>query len=127
MARPVSQGEKPLDWVGSSKKDFLGFPAAVKDEMGNALGLAQFGGKHPSAKPWKGEGPGVFELVEDHRGDTYRAVYTVRFKEVVYVLHAFQKKAPRGIKTARTDVDLVGRRLKIAQQDYEARHGEGTR
>lgn len=124
MARTLVEGEKPLDWVGSSKKDFVGFPEPVQDEMGNALGLAQFGGKHPSAKPWKGQGAGVFEVVEDHAGDTYRAVYTVRFKEVVYVLHAFQKKSPRGIKTAQVDVDLVERRLKVAQQDYEARYGK---
>lgn len=127
MARTLSKGEKPLDWVGSSKKDFIGFPEPVKDEMGNALGLAQFGGKHPLAKPWKGQGPGVFELVEDHAGDTYRAVYTVRFKEVVYMLHAFQKKSPKGIKTAQVDIDLVDRRLKVAQQDYEARYGKPKR
>ncbi len=127
MARTLAAGEKPLDWVGSSKKDFLGFPELVKDEMGNALGLAQFGGKHPSAKPWKGQGSGVFEVVEDHAGDTYRAVYTVRFKEVVYVLHAFQKKSPKGIRTAQVDVDLVERRLKIAQQDYEVRYGKPKR
>jgi phage-related protein len=127
MARILSKGEKPLDWVGSSKRDFLRFPEPVKDEIGNALGLAQFGGKHPSAKPWKGQGPGVFEVVEDHSGDAYRAVYTVRFKEVVYVLHAFQKKSPKGIKTAQVDVELVERRLKIAQQDYEARHGSAQR
>jgi len=126
MARPLAQGERPLDWVGSSKKDFLGFPEPVKDEMGNALGLAQFGGKHPSAKPWKGQGPGVFELVENHDGDTYRAVYTVHFK-VVYVLHAFQKKSPKGIKTAQVDIDLVERRLKTAQRDYEARYGKAKR
>lgn len=65
----------------------------------------------------------MFEVVEDFRGGTYRAVYTVRFMEVVYVLHAFQKKSPRGIKTAQVDIDLVERRLKIAQQDHEARHG----
>lgn len=124
MARTLLPGEKPLDWVGSSKKDFLGFPERVKDEMGNALGLAQFGGTHPSAKPWKGQGPGVFELVEDHDGDAYRAVYTVRFKEVVYVLHAFQKKSPKGIRTAQVDVESVARRLKIAQQDYEVRYGK---
>jgi phage-related protein len=88
------------------------------------VGLAQFGGKHPSAKPWKGQGPGVFELVEDHDGNTYRAVYVVRFKEVVYALHAFQKKSPRGVKTAQIDVELVERRLKIAQLDYEARYGK---
>lgn len=92
--------------------------------MGNALGLAQFGGKHPSAKPWKGRGPGIFEVVEDHDGNTYRAIYTVRFKEVVYVLHAFQKKSPKGIKTALLDVELVKRRLKIAQHDYENRYGK---
>lgn len=119
MARNLSKGEKPLNWVGASKRDFLSFPGPVKDEMGNALGLAQFGGKHPSAKPWKGHGPGVFELVENHDGDTYRAVYTVRFKEVVYVLHAFQKKSPKGIRTATIDTNLVERRLKVAQQDYE--------
>jgi len=124
MARPLSKGERPLDWVGASKRDFLRFPEPVKDEMGNALGLAQFGGKHLSAKPWKGQGRGVFEVVEHHDGNTYRAIYTVRFKEVVYVLHAFQKKSPKGIKTARIDVDLVERRLKVAQQDYEARHGK---
>jgi phage-related protein len=95
--------------------------------MGNALGLAQFGGKHPSAKPWKGRGPGVFELVDDHHGNTYRAVYTVRFRNVVYVLHAFRKKSPKGIKTAQVDVDLVERRLKTAQRDYEAHHGKTKR
>src|SRR3954451_15206006 len=124
MARTLSKGEKPLDWVGSSKKDFLSFPEPVKDEMGSALGLAQFGGQHASANPWKGQGPGIFELVEDHNGDTYRAVYTVRFKEVVYVLHAFQKKSPKGIRTAQVDIDLVERRLKVAQADYEARYGK---
>ncbi len=127
MARASAVGEKPLDWVGTSKKDFLAFPEPVKDEMGNALGLAQFGGKHPSAKPWKGHGSSVFEVVEDHAGDTYRAVYTVRFKEVVYVLHAFQKKSPKGIKTAQVDVDLVERRLKVAQQDHEVRYGKPKR
>jgi phage-related protein len=123
VARILSEGEKPLDWVGSSKKDFLLFPAPVKDEMGNALGLAQFGGTHPSAKVWHGQGSGVFELVENYDGDAYRAVYTVRFREAVYVLHAFQKKSPSGVKTARLDIELVERRLKVARQDYEARYG----
>ena len=127
VARTLSKGEKPLDWVGSSKKDFLGFPEPVKDTMGNALGLAQFGGKHPSAKPWKGQGSGLFEVVEGHDGDTYRAVYTVRFNEVVYVLHAFQKKSPKGVKTAQVDIDLVERRLRAAQQDHEARYGKPNR
>lgn len=76
MARGAAKGERPLDWIGSSKRDFLAFPEPVKDEMGNALGIAQFGGKHPAAKPWKGQGSGVFEVIEDHDGNTYRAVYT---------------------------------------------------
>ncbi len=120
-------GEKPLFWLGSSKGDLLEFPEAVKDEIGVALSVAQFGGKHPKAKPWKGEGPGVLEVVEDHDGNTYRAVYTVRFKEALYVLHAFQKKSPKGIKTAQTDVDLISRRLNSAKKDYEARYGKGKK
>ncbi|HEY7609538.1 MAG TPA: type II toxin-antitoxin system RelE/ParE family toxin [Alphaproteobacteria bacterium] len=89
-------GEKPLHWVGSSKRDLLALPAPVVSAIGYALGLAQFGGTHPAAKPWKGLGPGVFELVEDFDGNAYRAVYTVRFARAIYVLHAFQKKSPKG-------------------------------
>src|ERR1700733_2386884 len=99
MARPKRiSGEKPLFWIGSAKNDLLEFPEAVKDEVGIALSVAQSGGKHPKAKPWKGEGPGVLEIVEDYRGDTYRAVYTVKFEKAAYVLHAFQKKSPKGNK-----------------------------
>jgi phage-related protein len=124
MARPLAIDEKPLLWVGSAKRDFLAFPEAVQDEIGNALGVAQFGGKHPKAKPWKGQGPGVLEVVDDYDGDTYRAVYSVRFREVVYVLHAFQKKSPKGSRTARTDVALIERRLKAAAVDYAERYGK---
>ena len=125
MARSKSAlGEKPLLWVGSAKSDLLEFPEAVRDEIGVALSVAQFGGKHPKAKPWKGAGAGVLEIVEDYRGDTYRAVYTVKFENTAYVLHAFQKKSPKGIKTAQTDVELVSRRLKAASEDYEARYGK---
>ena len=127
MRQRLAIGERPLDWIGSSKRDFVAFPVPVQREIGNALGLAQFGGKHPNAKPWKGEGSGVFEVVDDFDGDTYRAVYTVRFQLVVYVLHAFQKKSPRGRRTARTDVELIARRLKVARQDYEARYGKSER
>jgi phage-related protein len=118
-------GEKPLFWVRSAKSDLLSFPEAVKDDIGTVLSVAQFGGKHPSAKPWKGEGPGVFEIVSDYRSDAYRAVYTVRFERAVYVLHAFQKKSPTGIKTARSDVELVAQRLRAARQDYKVRYGKG--
>ena len=128
MARPKRvPGEKPLFWIGSAKSDLLEFPEAVKDEIGIALSVAQFGGKHPGAKPWKGEGAGVLEIVQDYRGDTYRAVYTVKFENAAYVLHAFQKKSPKGIKTAQTDVELVSQRLKAASEDYEARYGKRTK
>lgn len=116
--------EKPLHWVGSAKKDYLTFPEEVQHEMGYALGLAQLGARHPNAKPWKGEGPGVLEIVEDYRGDAYRAVYTIRFVDVVYVLHAFQKKSKRGIKTPQADVKLITERFKRVKTD----HGnKGTR
>jgi phage-related protein len=111
-------------YFGSAKSDLLDFPDAVKDEIGIALSVAQFGHKHPKAKPWKGDGPGVLDIVEDHRGDTYRAVYTVRFARAVYVLHAFQKKSPTGIKTSRTDVEMVSQRLRSAHEDYEVRYGK---
>jgi len=124
MRPKLLPGEKPLYWVGSSKRDLLEFAEAVKDTIGSALSVAQFGGKHPAAKPWKGERPGVLEIVEDYQGDAYRTVYTVRFERAVYVLHAFQKKSPKGLKTARPDVELVTRRLKAAQQDYEERYGK---
>src|SRR5687767_10710051 len=124
MAKPPSSApsEKPVHWVGSSKADLLAFPDEVKSEMGYALGLAQLGGKHPSAKPWKGEGPGVFEIVEGFDGDAYRALYTVRFEGVIYVLHAFQKKSTSGKKTAKTDKDMVTSRLKLARDHYEKNH-----
>jgi phage-related protein len=125
MTRPRRvPGEKPLFWIGSSKEDLLAFPETVKDEIGTALSVAQFRGKHPSAKPWRGEGPGIFEVVQDHRGDTYRAVYTVRFERAVYVLHAFQKKSPSGVRTAKKDIDLIKRRLNEARLDFEVRYGE---
>ena len=117
-------GEKPLFWIGSAKADLLEFPEHVKDGIGIALSVAQFGGKHPRAKPWKGEGPGVLEVVEDFRGDTFRAVYTVRFEGAVYVLHAFQKKSRRGSKTGITDIELIGKRLRAAQEHYETRFRE---
>jgi phage-related protein len=127
VRRVLAADEKPLHWVGSAKRDFLSFPASVKDEMGNALGIAQFGGTAPAAKPWKGLGSGVLEIVESHDGNAFRAVYTVRFAKAVYVLHAFQKKSPSGIRTAKRDVDLVEQRLKEAQRDYEEHYGKTTR
>jgi phage-related protein len=92
---------KPLVWVGSSREDLKAFPEEVRHVMGYALYLAQVGGKHPDAKPLRGFGGGrVLEVVDDHDGDTYRAVYTVKLRGAVYALHAFQKKSKKGINTA---------------------------
>lgn len=113
---------KPVYWVGSSRDDVRGFPDEVRREVGFALHFAQRGEKHPSAKPLKGfKGAGVLEVVEDRQGDTYRAVYTVRFANAVYVLHAFKKKSKTGIKTPRHEIDLIESRLKKAKVDYQ--HG----
>ena len=113
---------KTLIWVGSSLRDLKAFPDEVKDGMGYALYQAQVGQKAPSAKPLRGfGGAGVLEVVEDHQGDTYRAVYTVNFSNFVYVLHAFQKKSKKGIATRKSDLDLINRRLKVAEQDYKVR------
>jgi phage-related protein len=104
---------KPLHWVGSSKKDLLAMPSDVVDVFGFALHLAQSGKKHEQAKPLKGfGGASVLEVVEDHMGDTFRAVYMVKIAERVYVLHCFQKKSSKGIETPRQDIDLIRERLK---------------
>jgi phage-related protein len=119
------KGRKTLLWVGSSREDLSSFPEEVKYRVGFALHLAQTGRKHPHAKPLKGyKGAGVLEVCEDHAGDTYRAVYTVRFAELVYVLHAFQKKAKHGIATPARELELVAQRLMMAEMDYEQRSKE---
>ena len=108
---------KSLFWVGSSKKDLLDMPAQVVDVVGYALYLAQSGHKHQQAKPLKGFGSaGVLEVVEAYDGNTYRAVYTVRFSNGVYVLHCFQKKSRKGIETSKQDRDMIEARLKSARQ-----------
>lgn len=119
---------RPVEWVGSSYKDFRAFPDEVQDHVGYALHLAQTGHKHDDAKPLKGfGGAGVLEVVSDHAGDTFRAVYTVKFALAVYVLHAFQKKSKTGIKTSTADMELIERRLKAAEADYKTRTGKGAR
>ena len=108
----MQKGRRPLFWEGSAKRDFKQFPMAVQKDLGVALFVVQLGGTPPSAKPWKGLGPGIYELIEDHRGDTYRTVYTVRIADSIHVLHAFQKKSKSGIKTPKSEVDLVEQRQK---------------
>lgn len=112
---------KPIDFVGSSRSDLQAFPKEVRIVIGTALNSAQLGGKHPAAKPLKGfGGAGVLEVVDDFDGDTYRAVYTVKFAEVVCVLHAFQKKSRKGVETPKNEIDLIRRRYKSAEADYKA-------
>ena len=113
---------KPVIWIGSSRRDFRALPEELKSRMGYALYVAQLGGKHRDAKPLKGfGGAGVVEVVADHQGDTFRAVYTVRFAAAVYVLHVFQKKAKKGRATPRFEMKLIEQRLRDAEQ---IEHGE---
>ena len=116
---PDSPSLRPVVWIGSSKRDLRAFPGEVKDSLGFALYVAQQGGKHLDAKPLRGfGGAGVLEIVEDHRGDTYRAVYTVRLAGRVYVLHAFQKKSKTGIETPKAEINLIKSRLKRAEKEH---------
>jgi phage-related protein len=113
---------RPIVWLGTSKRDLLNFPPPVRHDIGFALMVAQFGGKHQDAKPLRGFGGGsILEVVENLDRSTYRAVYTVRFEEAVYVLHAFQKKSRRGIATPQREVRLVRERLKRAEDLHRQR------
>jgi len=108
---------KPVIWVGSSRRDLREFPDPVRDHIGYALYIAQCGGKHRDAKVMTGfGGAGVVEIVKDYRGDTFRAVYTLRHAGAVYVLHAFQKKSKSGRETPRRDMDLIKQRLREAEK-----------
>jgi phage-related protein len=113
---------RPLVWVGSSRKDVRAFPRSVRREIGAALYAAQQGETDPAAKPLKGfAGASVLEIVADERAGTYRAVYTVRFEEAVYVLHAFQKKARHGIATPQSELELIRQRLAEAERLHRRR------
>lgn len=115
MERPP----KPVIWIASSRDDLREFPVDVRRLMGQALDDAQRGGEHPRAKALHGfGGRSVLEVVDDHDGDTYRAVYTVRFSDIIYVLHAFQKKSKSGRKTTTADINLVKLRLRAAEAHY---------
>jgi phage-related protein len=105
---------KPLIFVAASHHELREFPKAVQRQVGFALYQAQMGGKHIDAKPLKHIGAGVLEVVSDHRGDTFRTVYTVKLEKAVYVLHAFQKKSKHGIATPKSVMELVKKRLELA-------------
>lgn len=112
----MDTNEKRLEWVGSSHKDLMALPVEVRRMFGFALSLAQAGDQHDDAKVLKGfGGAGVLEVVESDVGGTYRAVYTVKFKKAVFVLHCFQKKSKRGIATPKEDMDIIHARLKVAE------------
>src|ERR1017187_3915044 len=112
----MCRAPRPLRWIGSAKKDLMAMPDEIQQAFGFALFQAQIGLLHPNARPIKGFGSaGILEIVEDWRGNTYRAVYTVRFAQAVYVLHCFQKKSKQGIETPRADMELIRKRLKEAE------------
>ena len=115
---------KPVRWIGSSYDDWKTFPDDVQDVMGYALYLAQVGKKAETAKPMKGfKGTTVMEIVDDYEGNAWRAIYTIHFSDVIYVLHAFQKKSKKGVNTPKTEIDLIKRRLKYAKEHYERHQG----
>ena len=119
--------QKPAIWIGSSRDDLRAFPDEARRVMGFAINDAQNGDEHPRAKALKGfGGRSVLEVVDDEDGDTYRAVYTVRFAAVIYVLHAFQKKSKKGIETPRRETELIKARLKIAEAHYRENYGKGS-
>jgi phage-related protein len=112
----LPDNEKPIEWISGSHKDLMALPADVRRIFGYALSLAQAGDQHDAAKVLKGfGGAGVLELIEDDAGGTYRAIYTVKFEEAVFVLHCFQKKSKRGIATPKEDMAIVRARLKVAE------------
>jgi phage-related protein len=112
----VQTSGKTLIWIGSSKKNLMELPVGVRKFFGHALNFAQNGEQHDAAKVMKGfGGAGVLEVVEDDAAGTYRAVYTVKFREAVFVLHCFQKKSKRGIETPRKEMDIVHARLRVAE------------
>ena len=113
---------KPIRWIGTSLRDLRSFPRAVRIEIGHALFTAQEGGLDPATKPLRGfGGASVLEIVTSHQGNAWRAVYTVRFPDAIYVLHVFQKKSTKGIATPTRELDLIKRRLSEAERDHRER------
>ena len=123
----MCDNERPLEWIASSYKDLMALPSAVRRYFGFALSLAQVGDQADTAKVLKGfGGAGVLEVVENDAGGTYRAVYTVRFAEAIFVLHCFQKKSKSGIATPKADMEIIRTRLKIAEAMAQEMRNENT-
>ena len=121
----VAGTHTPVEWIGSTRADLRSFPEAVRGVVGYALYQAQIGLRHRDVKSLRGFGSNVLEVVSRHDGDAFRAVYTVRFRAAVYVLHAFQKKAKRGTATPKPDINLIRRRLRAAERHYRENYGGG--
>ena len=120
----MNEEAKPVRWIGSSRNDLRAFPEAPRRHIGQALYAAQCGEEYPSVKPLRGfGGRSVLEIVVTDQTGAYRAVYTVRFREAIYVLHVFQKKSKKGIATPQSEINLIDHRLAAAEEDYRRRHG----
>lgn len=118
----MASGLKPVRWIGASLRDLRSFPSEVRLDIGHALFAAQEGKTDPAAKPLKGfGGASVLEIIASHHGNAWRAVYTVRFQDAIYVLHVFQKKSTKGIATPPREIDLIKQRLAEAERDYRER------
>jgi phage-related protein len=118
----MDEALKPVRWIGTSLRDLRSFPSSVRMDIGHALFTAQEGKTDPAAKPLKGfGGASVFEIVASHHGNAWRAIYTVRFQDAIYVLHVFQKKSTKGVATPVREIDLIRRRLLDAERDYRER------
>lgn len=115
---------KQIRWVGSSYDDFMTFPQQVHASVGYALHRVQEGKTPRNTKKLKGAQAGAIEIISDHDGDTFRSIYTVKFGDIVYILHAFKKKAKKGIATPKTELDLIKKRLRLAEEDYRKTLGK---
>jgi phage-related protein len=121
----MSSTLRPVEWVASALDNLKDFPEEVQQAVGYALYRAQCGEKHPNSKPLKGfKGASVLEVVQDFDSDTYRAVYTIKFEQALYVLHVFQKKSKHGIETAKQDIELIEARLKRAKEHYKQHYSK---
>lgn len=120
----IARQDRQLIYIGSSKKDSEKLPKEVGEVFLTALKMALIGETHEDAKPFRYHGSGVFEVVKDYRGNAFREIYTVRYEEVVFVIHVFQKKSKKGKKTPQPEIDLIERRLKWAEQIYEEQYGK---
>ena len=114
-----SRDTRPISWIKAARKAFDGFPKRAQDEILRVLTVAAEGRKADIAKPLKGLESGVFEVALKYRTDAYRTVYALQFKERIWVLHAFQKKARQGIKTPKQDINLIRERLNRLKKELQ--------